>query len=642
MRLRAELTLQYPKMGYPGKYKLRAMFVYQLIFCVGLSATSMVKADVIDPISSARAPDGIQAALQDPDSNTRVAALNWLASHTQPTREAPITVAAHQELVRQTQGDAQRQAALLTSPDPTIRAKAISSLGGMGVVGETFAAQVASMLNDPEPEVRSSAVRALVMMKNSGAVYAPQVASLLKDTNSNVYENAVQALGKMGAAGALYAPQVADMLADSNPEIRSSALFALKDMGPAAASVAPKAVALLDKPDPQVRVDGLIELMYLGVAAASYAPQVVPMLTDTDPDVRSAAAAALGKMGSIQYAPQIIALLTDANQRVRANGAFALESFNYPDASLAPKIAALLTDAYPDVLDNEINILGAMRATSYASDIAPLLTNNNPMVRRAAVFALGSMKAIEFAPQVAERLKDPADEVRQNVGGSLKWMGATESVLIPTALAMSKDPNPDVRAAAAMALGYAGPTYAPQLAQMLNDSSHHVREWALVTLQYIGIDSPRGGDVSPAAMHYAPQIASLLQSSDPADSHMAYVTLSDFVEIKPINDLSVLLSVLNAACLEKDVKMKSNLWFLAYRSGELKSGSAAGRRDLILIRWLGNREPHARLSAKKLTHQHALEILAAFNSLSRYTKDFPALKKDIARQTARIKHYQTT
>ena len=557
------------------------MILRAVVSIVSVTALATVLAVAIagenDLGSTRRVPtwqvEAVLAALKDPSADVRYMAVNWLSG-----REVQDERLAR-EVVEYIRPDAQ----------PVMKVTAMKALASMGAAGAVFAPQVAALLQDSESAVRSSAADALGRMGAAGAVFAPRVAALLQDSESAVRSSAADALGRMDAAGAVFAPQVAALLQDSESAVRSSAADALGRMDAAGAVFAPQLAALLKDSALLVRQSATEALARMGPA------QVSALLKDSNYDVRESATAALTSMGpaGAAFAPQMAALLKDSNYDVRESAAAALASMGEAGAVFAPRVAALLKD----------------------SDVH---------VRRAAAAALASMGAggVAFAPQVAALLKDSNQGVRESAAAALASMGAEGAVFAPQVAALLTDLNYGVRESAAAALasmGAAGAAFASQVAALLKDSNYGVRESAAEALVGMGA----------AGAAFAPQIAALLKNSNGDVRKSAAAALDEMVaRVGPAQDLSVLFSCLTAAHLWRTEAESLRLQAYLYRK--------VSPRDLILIRWLGNRGPGDRPTVVDLDRQSKLSVLEAFSDVWNDAEKFPELRNEMAERGAEI------
>lgn len=102
------------------------------------------------------------------------------------------------ELIRMGEPAAPLLAGLLASEDPELRARAATTLWGMGEKGRAAVPALAAALSDPDPELRISVAMALGNMGPAAAEAVPALTNLLYDPNRSVKQAAVKALGAIG------------------------------------------------------------------------------------------------------------------------------------------------------------------------------------------------------------------------------------------------------------------------------------------------------------------------------------------------------------------------------------------------------------------------------------------------------------
>jgi HEAT repeat protein len=170
-------------------------------------------------------------ALTDPDHRVRIEAVRALVSVDDvagvvtatgdESREVRIAAAAGLATLR---GGADTVSALVTDPDPLVRAAALAALGELGCGGDDFAA-AEKALQAPAWQVRQGAVRAL-----SGAVAelaVPPLSEALADTHLDVRKAAVLSLTRWAAQPAAR-DALAIALKDSDADVRAYARRALE------------------------------------------------------------------------------------------------------------------------------------------------------------------------------------------------------------------------------------------------------------------------------------------------------------------------------------------------------------------------------------------------------------------------------
>jgi HEAT repeat protein len=434
-----------------------------------------------------------------------------------------------------------------------------------------------------------------------------------------------------------FAPQIAALLGEADPghgtydiSIRSVAAEALANMGPAAAPFAPRIVALVRAPQSGVRFAAQRALGQMGSAAQGAVPTLVALLKDSDASVREAAAAALGAMGpaAAPAVPQLVELLKDpaaSNSAVEALGKIGSAA-----APALPKIVALFTELDGKFADRAEGALSAMgpAAAPVAPQLAVLLGgSSSTRVRANAAVTLGHLGpevAGTYAPQLAALLKAPTNgffmgSLREGAINALGEMGPAAAALAPQVAALLGDKDSSTRRAAAKALGKMGPAgaaFAPQIAALLRDSDAYLRAAAAEALDQLGNAVP------------APLLAGSMGDVDAKVRGQLVAALDRFAMSAPLQDRAVLFDCLSAGHALPTASADFVLRAYLYRR--------VNSRDLILIRWLGNRSPVARPAAAGVSHEQAVAVLRVLSDSWDEMKPFPALRTDAADRMAEV------
>ncbi|MBN3788814.1 HEAT repeat domain-containing protein [Burkholderia sp. Ac-20353] len=470
-----------------------------------------------------------EEALQDPDADTRKAALIWLGYHGRPDQANPANADLIADLGRKL-------------GEPSQRIAVLSALAAIGPAGGRFAPDVAALLHDPAVAVRGSAASTLGAMGESGARFAPNVAELLSDRSQNMIEvhpeihiegpgasgQAAAALGAMGSAAARYAPQVAALLNDHDWGVRAAAATALAAMGatdsryasavgamlfdhlnkkvidqPAAKALAAMGESgatvtaehlptLISNPDVNVRRMTANLLGVLGVFGTRFAPQMRTLLTDPDPDVRDAAVGAIGRMteAGSQFAPDLARLLSDSSERrgIRIAAGEALGHIGQATPVFAQEVAGMLTDngGNMHVRLSAAVALAAMghSGARFTSSVLPLLHDHSSFVRSVAISTLEDMgrAGAPVGPDIATLLLDENAEVRTRAASALMAIGPGGVRYAPQVAARLDDVSADARKAASDALSRAawwnGPISTPSLRAACLQGAVHNRDHA--------------------------------------------------------------------------------------------------------------------------------------------------------------------
>ena len=244
--------------------------------------------------------------------------------------------------------------------------------------------------------------------------------------------------------------------------VRWAAVRRLGELGPAAKDAAPKLVPFLASPYDynELRMDAVDSLVSIGPAAV---PSLIAALGDGNSRIRAGAAQVLGMIGPSAEAatPTVVKLMKDRNKDVRIMAAYATITTGGPVEDAARILAAAARGRTSWVI-----AACAARADAVIPVLLEDLQSSDPAVREAATLGLG-------------------------------WSGGSTKQIIPLLIdILLRDESPDVRAAAAEALG-AGRTTTPEgvrvLASALKDENAKVRHSAAKTLGDVEVD------ITPAA-----------------------------------------------------------------------------------------------------------------------------------------------
>ena len=157
----------------------------------------------------------------------------------------------------------------------------------------------------------------------------------------------------------------------------------------------------------------------------------------------------------------LIDLFKDPDENIRDRASLFLAEMNVSGVrGIAPALRQALKDNDPLVLTYALKSLSKTRFSciqELSPDISEFLKNPDENVRAAAVKVLGrfSKKAEEILPHLERALTDPKPSVRAAVIAAIGRVGARGTTwnpklnVLPTIIAVSKDPEPIVRIAAA-------------------------------------------------------------------------------------------------------------------------------------------------------------------------------------------------
>jgi HEAT repeat protein len=313
-------------------------------------------------------------------------------------------------------------------------------------------------------------------------------------------------------------PQLIGALNDAN--VRQGASIALTKRGEAAV---PALRNSLKSGKPDVRVWSAYTLGEIGQASESSVGELCKALSDSDHALRSAAAQALGRIGSSAAVEALASALDDDDAQVRQHAAVALGKIGPPSRASTSKLIAALSD--PDVrpLAREALIqIGSSTAgllteslhdDTIRFDASAVLREVDPAKAKQlglddpSAADLSSLRVVLYdeSRPLSERSAAAISLASLSDDGVAVLVGAFEQPTIarmaasafaktgPTAVpalvdAMSHQ-RPGVRTTAADALGHIGPTAAEaatHLIQLLKDQDRNVRYSAVRALHEFG------------------------------------------------------------------------------------------------------------------------------------------------------------
>ena len=176
-------------------------------------------------------------------------------------------------------------------------------------------------------------------------------------------------------------------------------------------------------------------------------------LDSDDASLRRMALAALAEEEDEAAVPALVsALRDDPDEEVRAEAARLLEPWSTPDAVDA--LAAALLDPSAAVRSAAARSLSELKSAEAGERLLPWAGHAWSEVRAAALRALRELRLPAAAPYALEGLGHVDAGVRREAVGVLGWLKHLPALEFLSLLA-TQDPAPDVRRAAAGALGLA-------------------------------------------------------------------------------------------------------------------------------------------------------------------------------------------
>jgi HEAT repeat protein len=313
------------------------------------------------------------------------------------------------------------------------------------------------LLEDRHPGVRSHAAKTLERFR-----WQPR-----NDQERILHDTALGRFVSASDMGLSMLGIVTKTLADGTPTAKLAALDALGKIG--GEEVVPTLLGALRDAESSVRVAALEALR--GINDPRALQPVTAALNHQDATVRAAAVHALLPYGAEAF-PALKRCLTDRNWAVRKA---AVETLGRTmDARVAESLIPLLQDPDHDVREVNCEALGRLKSRAAITPLVLVLTDSQTAVRQFAAAALRDIdsgwetlpEAHAALPRLKESLKDRDYWVRQSARDTIRRIEAAEpcgaamnppdeklNAAMQVLVALLRNPQPDLRLAAAEALG---------------------------------------------------------------------------------------------------------------------------------------------------------------------------------------------
>jgi HEAT repeat protein len=190
-------------------------------------------------------------------------------------------------------------------------------------------------------------------------------------------------------------------------------------------------------------------------AADSSVKELIDLLNSPDAAVRLNAIDQLGAQGekAAEAAPALTSLLKDADQAVRRHAVKALVAIRPGPKVMIPLLIKLMEDSDPGVHARILNAITEVGETAVPGLIEAL--KNDKVAFWACIVLRGMGPAAKgAAPALAEKLKDPRPEIRREAVLALGAIGEAANAALPQIVAVLGDE--DTRTAATFVLGQLG------------------------------------------------------------------------------------------------------------------------------------------------------------------------------------------
>jgi HEAT repeat protein len=313
------------------------------------------------------------------------------------------------------------------------RAWAAEILGDLG--NSKAVPMLVACLADLSDQVRARAASALGKLRDRRPV-PDLIQVMLSDPVPYVRIQVVRALGAIGDPRALH--HLVDALKDGEWWVRIRVVEALEQLGEQA--VEPLYLALED-PDSEVRARAAVTLERLGVLDT-----LIERLAEVDPGAREKLLVA-GQAGVVEV---LIGALQHPDTRVRFVLTELLGEVRHPSVSAA-LLGRLQVETDPRVRAAVVRSLAQLQEQTAAEPISRLLGEQDQVIRVEAVRALERIHVAEPHVLLASAVRDPQPRVRAGAAVVLGKVG--DERCIPPLLDLLGDGDAGVRTEAARALG---------------------------------------------------------------------------------------------------------------------------------------------------------------------------------------------
>jgi HEAT repeat protein len=363
--------------------------------------------------------------------------------------------------------------AALRSPNPDIRALAVS---GFGKTGSPAAVDIIlAAVRDPDPLVKDSVFTA---MRDLGPLFVPRIPEILADEN-------LASRVPFDMMGATAVPPLKDILLRGQPPVCDRAGVALAQAG---GTALPALTAALGHPNPAVRHAVVYALSYVAGNNKFIAESLATAWKDKDSAVREVALFRLSISGDEgrSLVPIFTAGLKDSSAPERIRSAMALAMLGRRAQDSAGILMAALADSDGGVRSAAAQALGMVGPDPGVAvpKLVQLAKDRDAVVRQGAIFALGLMKAApEIQNVLFQAVEDPDPRVASEAVMSLWGYESVSAAAKPILLRSLKSPLKEIKLAALNVL-YKWSRGVPEEAKSIlekllaQDPDPEIKDWA--------------------------------------------------------------------------------------------------------------------------------------------------------------------
>lgn len=356
----------------------------------------------------------------------------------------------------------------VSGADKDARYKAIDLLGESHEQAAAVVPELAKLLGDSDAQVRWRAVRALGDYGSQAAGEATNVRKLVADADPIVQYHAVVALGKLEDRSDETVDALVNAATNKDARVARAAIASIRSLRPGPKRVVEALLKALQSNDQAVTLHALETLSENGPAA-------VPFLKAALGHAETAylACAAIERIGppAAPTVPELAAILGKTkHSKMLIQTLLALASIGPAAGSATPQIVPLLAHETDDTVPvAAAYALGSIGAKGADAELRSAAADSDPFLQTMASWALaktrpGDPMALKTAiERLTQSLKSDNVTVRTAAARCLQSLNAPPELVAPGLVALTADPNPEVRANVIEAIASLGESVVPRL-----------------------------------------------------------------------------------------------------------------------------------------------------------------------------------
>jgi HEAT repeat protein len=372
-----------------------------------------------------------------------------------------------------------------------VRSGAALALGLIGSPARSATLALAGLLKDREALVRTAAAQALGRIGSLARAGVPGLRLALTDKDASVRVESAAALWKV-VGEARGVSVLAKALED--PTVAERAAAILGEMGASAKAALPSLKSALRSKSGRLRIAAVEALYRVSKDAEPALPVLETLLEAKEPSERLSAISALGTVGADPRAVALlVGLLKSKDADTRREAACALAEQGVALEKAIPALEAGLHDRDPGVRWWCAAALAASEEKSAAKEEAILRVFRSALFRAPdrepgkVIQDVQGPAGIRGAAALASVLRTRSVALRIAAARSLAGLGLDARPAQSALVDALKNPDKDVRRAAAEALGQMGTEVLPVLVRLLGNADSLLREGAARALGQMGL-----------------------------------------------------------------------------------------------------------------------------------------------------------